>query len=49
MNKLPMYAYLKGKGKVRIIAYLEDGYFRVLTSRDEKVFVHRDRLTFTKR
>jgi hypothetical protein len=30
------------------MSYEGDGYFRVLTTRDERVFVHRDRLRFAK-
>lgn len=45
---LPTYAILLGKGKVRILEYVGKDTFRVLTSRDETVRVHRDRLTFLK-
>ena len=47
MTNLPTYAYLKGKGKVRVLSYDNDR-FTVLTTRDERVFVHRDRLKFIK-
>lgn len=45
---LPTHAVLKGRGKVRVLSYDGNGMFTVLTNRDVKVFVHRDRLTFTK-
>jgi len=48
-NTLPRKAYLRGKGRVRILEYGPTGkpnYFLVLTWRDERVMVHRDRLRF---
>ena len=48
MNTLPTYAYLSGKGKVRILEYVGKDTFRVLTNRDETVRVHRARLIFFK-
>ena len=34
---LPVYAYLPGKGKVRVLEYVGKDTFRVLTNRDEIV------------
>lgn len=48
MTDLPTYAYLSGKGKVRVLEYVGKDTFRVLTSRDEIVRVNRARLTFIK-
>lgn len=48
MADLPTYAYLPGKGKVRILEYVGNDTFRVLTGRDEVVRVNRARLTFVK-
>lgn len=48
MTGLPTYAYLSGKGKVRILEYVGNDTFRVLTSKDETVRVNRARLIFIK-
>lgn len=48
MGDLPIYAYLSGKGKVRVLEYLGKDTFRVLTKRDETVRVNRARLRFIK-
>ena len=48
MSNLPTYAYLSGKGKVRILEYVGKDTFRVLTTRDETIRVNRARLTFVK-
>jgi hypothetical protein len=45
---LPVYAYLIGKGRVRILEYVGNDTFRVLTIHDETVRVQRNRLVFTK-
>jgi hypothetical protein len=45
---IPRYAVLKGRGRCRVLSYEGDGYFRVLTNRDETVRVHRERLVFTR-
>lgn len=47
MKSIPRYATVHGKGRCRVLSYEGDGYFRVLTNRDETVMVHRDRLVFT--
>lgn len=44
----PKYARWEGIGRVRILEYLGDGYFRVLDKDDRKRRVHRDTLVFTK-
>lgn len=46
-SPVPKYAFLSGKGKVRVLSY-DDGYFRVLTNRDEIILVKRERLVFVK-
>jgi len=43
---IPFSAYLRGKGRVRVLSYEGDGFFRVLTTRDETVYTHRERLVF---
>lgn len=48
MSQSPTYAYLSGKGKVRILEYVGNDTFRVLTNRDETIRVNRARLTFIK-
>lgn len=48
MSDMPTYAYLRGKGRVRILEYVGNDTFRVLTSRDEIVRVQRSRLVFAK-
>jgi hypothetical protein len=45
---LPVHAYLPGKGRVRVLEYVGRNTFRVLTKRDEVVWVQRARLIFTK-
>lgn len=45
---LPTHAVLPGRGRVRVLSYDGNGMFTVLTNRDVKVSVHRDRLTFLK-
>lgn len=45
---IPMTAYLKNHGRVRIMYYAANGTFCVLTNRDERRFVHRDELVFLK-
>lgn len=46
--KLPTHAILGTIGKVRIKSYDRNGYFHVVDNRDNKRYVHRDRLTFIK-
>lgn len=48
MSQLPTYAYLPGKGKVRILEFVGNDTFRVITNRDETMRVNRARLTFIK-
>jgi hypothetical protein len=45
---IPIYEYLKGKGKVRVLMYQGNDRFFVLSERDERIFVHRNRLDFIK-
>lgn len=45
---IPTHAVLPGRGRVRVLSYDGNGMFTVLTNRDVKVSVHRDRLTFLK-
>lgn len=45
---IPTFAYLKNHGRVRVLYYYGPNVFCVLTKRDEKRFVHRDELVFTK-
>jgi hypothetical protein len=40
---------MMGRRRVRVLSYTGDGYFDVLTSRDERYRVHRDRLVFLPR
>jgi hypothetical protein len=40
--------FIPGKGRVRILQYEGNGYFTVLTKRDERLFVPRHRIIFTK-
>lgn len=48
MATLPTHAFLFGKGRVRILEYVGDDTFRVLTNRDEVVRVQRSRLVFAR-
>lgn len=48
MTSFPPYAYLLGKGRVRILEYVGSDTFRVLTIRDETVRVQRSRLIFAR-
>ena len=48
MTGLPTYAFLIGKGRVRILEYVGNDTFRVLTIHDETVRVQRSRLIFAK-
>lgn len=48
MTNMPTYAYLRGKGRVRILEYVGNDIFRVLTRRDETIRVNRSRLIFAK-
>lgn len=45
---LPKRALLPGIGHVQVLGYHRNGYFHVLDGRDERRYVHRDRLTFLK-
>lgn len=44
---IPTKAYLRNHGQVRVMYYLANGTFCVLTKRDERRFVHRNELVFT--
>ena len=46
--QLPCWAVVAGRGRCRVLAYEGNGYFTVLTNRDRRLYLHRDRLTFTK-
>lgn len=48
MTTFPAHAYLPGVGRVQVLYYDGEGYFRVLDNRDLTRLVHRDRLTFTR-
>lgn len=43
---IPARAYLKNHGHVRVMYYVANGTFAVLTNRDERRFVHRNELEF---
>lgn len=46
---VPRSAWLKGKGRVRVIEFTDDGRAIVITKRtDERIIVARDRLVFTR-
>ena len=45
---LPKEGVVFGRGRVRVLSYDGNGMFTVLTSRDERVSMHRDRITFIK-
>lgn len=45
---IPAQAYLKNHGRVRVLHYVANGTFCVLTRRDERRFVHRSELVFVK-
>lgn len=45
-GNVPTHAYLIGKGRVRILEYVGNDTFRVLTIHDETVRVQRNRLIF---
>jgi hypothetical protein len=48
-EKLPRFAILKNRGRVRILDYKEGTQtFVVLTNKDEEVWTSRNRLTFLK-
>lgn len=49
VQRYPNYAILPGRGRVRIMHYEGNGYFYVLTNKDERVTTHRSRLTFIKK
>lgn len=44
--RIPTRAYLPSHGLVRVLYYVANGTFCVLTNRDERRFVHRDELRF---
>jgi len=44
--KIPTHAILGKLGKVRVVSYDRNGYFHVVDNRDERRYVHRDRLKF---
>lgn len=44
---LPRFAIIPGRGKCRVLSYDGNGYFTVLTNRDVRLYVHRDRCKFT--
>lgn len=44
--KLPTHAILGTIGRVKVLGYHHSGYFHVLDNRDQRRYVHRDRLTF---
>ncbi len=46
-NQLPRFAVVPNRGKARVLEYHGRGYFTVLLPRDVRLYVHRDRLTFT--
>lgn len=45
---IPSHGYVKGKGVVQVLHQHSKDHFMVLTDRDERVLVHRKRITFTK-
>jgi hypothetical protein len=45
-NPLPRWGVVQGRGKCRVLAYLGRGYFELLTCRDARLHLHRDRITF---
>jgi len=47
-HPLPRFAVITGRGRCRVLSYDGKGMFTVLTSRDIRVAIHRDRCTFIK-
>lgn len=41
--------YVPGKGTCTILSYEGNGYFTVLTNRDQQLFVPRNRIIFTRK
>lgn len=44
----PLYAFVNGKGKCRILHHDKNGYFFLLTNRDERIYKHRSQFAFLK-
>lgn len=42
----PTHAIVPGKGRCQVLGYHRNGYFFLLTNRDERIYRHRDSLTF---
>ncbi|QXJ40728.1 hypothetical protein [Curtobacterium phage Parvaparticeps] len=47
-NPLPRWAYVPGRGICRVLDYLGDGQFRVLTKGDDRLIRSRNQLQFRK-
>jgi hypothetical protein len=47
-TKIPQWGYVKGLGRCRVLCYLGNDRFELLTRRDERYRVHRDRISFRK-
>lgn len=45
---MPRFGILYGKGKCRVLS-IENDFVTLLTNRDERVFIHRNRVVFTNR
>lgn len=46
---LPLWGVVKGRGKCRVLDYLGNDHFLLLTNRDHRILVHRDLITFSNR
>lgn len=42
----PAYGVVKGFGRCKVLSYEGNGYFMLLTIKDEQLFQHRSRITF---
>lgn len=47
-SRLPRWAYVPGKGKCRVLAYMGNGQWDLLTSRDERLYRNQSTFSFTK-
>lgn len=48
MSTLPAFGIVQGRGRCRVLSY-SNNRFELLTGRDERLHVHRDRIAFTNR
>lgn len=47
-TRFPVSGFVANKGLCRVVGYDSNGYFFLLTNRDERVYVHRSRIKFQK-